>query len=604
MSRLHGWRAGWQKPDRRPLWEWAFSDVDLPATYAQPGHFDVRSSRYLIGPFAAFQNDLVREITCLGAIQTAKSLWLEICTAYALANSPGPMSFTMQTDDDAKEHCEQRFFPMLKNVPRIRAMLPREKSKETKTKIYFGAFYLVVNGANINNLQRVSLRYKFNSELWLWKQGLLQHARNRVSEFERAGNSKVCNESQGGNVGDDLSKAYDSGNQCVWGIRCFGCNRLTPLEFSARMVTDPKARAGVIWSSDAKGTDGRWNIARAMETCRWRCRECGHEHDDTPRTRALWNDSGDYVAQRPDAPPDTVSFRWEALVSRPMSKLVKQFLEAREAQKMGLVAAMQDFIRQRRALPWKGESADATVLLKKAGYNLTDEKIGDKIANEAFRFATIDRQRDHFWMIVAAWRSDGSSRLLYRSRIETAEQCEDVRQRFNVEPQLTFEDSSYFPEGAYKDGSRFGWTALRGSGENYFTIDPPRGQKFRRLWSNVSQILYEGKLIPLIHWASDPIKDILHRHRSGGGPSFEIADDAGADFERQMNGEHKKETLNKKTGRPEWRWFRRHANHYFDCYAMQVAAALMVGLLAAPAAPDGEEVDPAAAASKESPPPT
>ncbi len=57
-----------------------------------------------------------------------------------------------------------------------------------------------------------------------------------------------------------------------------------------------------------------------------------------------------------------------------------------------------------------------------------------------------------------------------------------------------------------------------------------------------------------------------------------------------MNGEHKRESVNKKTGRPEWRWFRKHANHYWDCEAMQVAAALMLGILAPPEPSEREEL--------------
>jgi hypothetical protein len=578
---LAPWRTGWRKPDRRAVWDWAHDNVFLPPAYAQPGRFDVGTSRHLLGPFRAVQDDAIREATWCGAIQTGKSLVAEASIAWAICNSPGPIMWTMQTDDDAKEHCNQRFMEMLRGVPQIRAMMPADRHLATFTEIYFGPFFLTVNGANLSNLQRVSVRWKFNSECWLWKQGLLAHARGRVSAFEKSGNSKVVNESQGGNAGDDFDVAWQAGNQQTWAVKCFGCGALLPLEFAAKCEGDENRHAGVIWNEDARRTDGSWNVGRVAETARWRCRKCGHEHEDTARTRARWNADGEYIVGRPDAPAHLASFRWEALVARDMASLATQFIEARRQQKLGVTQAMQDFVRQRRALPWAAEETSESVVLSRSGYKLAGEGVEGLLENEAKRFLTADRQRDHFWIVVRAWRRDGSSRLLYRSRVTTAEQIEEVREKFHVEPQLCFEDTGYFPEGGYTDCAKYGWTALKGSGENSFPKEI-RGRKIRRLWSDASQILHDGKLIPLFHWCSDPIKDVLHKLRSGQGAAWEVPEDVGDEYERQMNGEHKKERVNKTTGRPEWRWFRTRPNHYWDCEAMQTCAAMMLSILIPP----------------------
>lgn len=581
VEQFPGWRLGWQKPDRRKIYEWAHDHVTLPASYAQPGRFDIRTSRHMIGPFEAVQADHIREASWCGAIQTGKSLISEICIAWAACNSPGPTMWTMQSDDDAKEHCNQRFMEMLKGVRQIRDMMPSDRHMTQTASIYFGPFFIEVNGANLNNLQRVSIRWKFNSEVWLWKQGLLSHARGRVSAYEKAGNSKVINESQGGNAGDDFHEAWNAGNQQVWSVHCFGCGQLSPLEFSCKAISQPEKHAGVVWNEDARRSDGTWNIGRAAETARWRCPHCGHEHADTSATRARWNAEGEYVALRTDAPKHIASFRWEALVARDMGALVAQFLEARKAQKQGVPQAMMDFTRQRRALPWVDEDTSEVILLKPSGYTLAGLDPAAKIENEAYRFMTIDRQRDHFWTVVRAWRRDGSSRKLYFSRVTTPEQLEEIRLMHGVEPQLTFEDAGYFPEGVYTDCARYGWTALKGSGDNFFQVDV-RGTKIKRLWSNASQILHNGKLIPLFHWASDPIKDVLFNLRSGRGARWETPDDASGEYINQLSGDHKKQRLNGKTGRPEWRWMRRHANHAHDLEAMQTVVAMMLSVLTAP----------------------
>jgi len=587
---ITAWRAAMQPPDRRPITEWLHEHWELPPSYAQPGRFDVSTSRHLIAPFEAFQSDTVREISCMAAIQNAKTLIVEGCIPWALCHSPGPIMWTFQTDDDAKEHCNQRFMDALLSIKQIRDMMPFNRHHKQTTAIYFGGFFLEVNGANLSSLQRVSIRYKFNSEVWLWKKGLLAHARGRVTKFEEAGNSKVFNESQGGTVGDDMSLAWDAGTQQVWGSLCFGCKKLQPLVFSAPFQGDSKKFAGVVWNSDARRPDGTWNVGRACETSRWVCPSCGHQHPDTPQTRAQWNADGAYTPPKDGHNPANVSFRWEGILSRPMAMLTEQFLQARAAQKSGVDQLMQDFTRQRRGLPWNNEQQDSVeIVLKPAGYNLADENITAPIDNEAKRFMTIDRQRDHFWTVVRAWRSDGSSRLLFRGRVTTPEQLRDIQEKFKVEDQLTFEDAGYFPTEVYKDCATWGWTALKGSGDNYFTLTK-NNRKIRRLWSDVTRVLVSevNKQIPLIHWASDPIKDILYNLRTGKGALWETADDAGEEYHNQLKGDHKKQTTNKKTGRPEWRWFRRHANHMHDCEAMQVDAALMLGILVA-SVPDDEK---------------
>ncbi len=584
------WRVGWKKPDRRPIYEWAHDHVVLPTAYAQPGRFDVSTSRHLIGPFEAVQNDAVREATWMGAIQTGKSLVSEISIAWAICNSPGPIMLTMQTDEDAREHCNQRFMEMLKSVRDIREMLPEDRHLKQMAAIYFGPFFLEVNGANISNLQRVSIRWKFNSEVWLWKQGLLSHARGRVSAYEKAGNSKVINESQGGNSGDDFDLAWQAGNQQVWSVKCFGCGKLSPLEFSGRMLDDPKKKACVVWNEDARRQDGSWNVGRAVETARYRCRHCGVDAEDSSRTRARWNAEGAYVSLRPDNPETNRSFRWEGLVAREMGALVSQFLEARKAQKAGVPQAMMDFTRQRRALPWVEEDLSEVILLKGAGYKVAEIKSpAEKLTNEANRFVTIDRQRDHFWILVRAWFRDGSSRLLYFSRVTTPEQCEEVRILYGVEEQLCFEDAGYFPEGVYTDCAKYGWSALKGSGDNYFTVEK-NGTKIKRLWSNASMVQHNGKMLPLFHWASDPVKDVLYNLRSGKGAVWETPDDIGQEYPNQLSGDKKKPFLNKKSGRNEWRWQRTHANHAHDLEAMQTVVAMMLGILIPPEPKEEEPV--------------
>jgi hypothetical protein len=578
------WRNGWLKPDRRPIWEWAADHVVLPPAYAVDGRFSVETSRHMLEPLAAIQDPLVREVSLAGAIQTGKTLIVELAQLWAMVNEPGPGMWTLQTDQDAKEHWKQRFLALMRACPVVEQMLPKGYDLATGS-IYFGPYFWMVNGANINNLQRVSIRWKFNSEVWLWKAGLLDHARGRVTAFDRAGTSKVVNESQGGTKGDDFDRAWQSGHQAVWSIRCEGCRQWVPLTFFAKMADDPLRYAGVTWDDAARTERGDWNVQRVAETARFRCRLCGHDHADTPRTHTLWNAEGRYLAGRDDAPAHIRSYRWEALVSRDIATLAAQWAEASNQKHRGLYQGIADFIRQRCALPWEESSADfdEQVEVTGSGYTLAEvaKDPAAKIEGEKYRFATIDRQRDHFWALVRAWRADGSSRLLWCGKLLTIEDCQAIAQRFLVPSRMVFEDAQHATSDVYNDCIRYGWTALHGSGQGSFWHDLPNKARVARFWSPVRYAQVSGSVARYIHWSSDPVKDVLHRLYCGRGVAFETPDDAPEYYRQHMQAERKVERVNKTSGQIELRWFRRSGspNHLRDCEAMQVAAALMLKLI-------------------------
>ncbi len=578
--------SSWAPLDRRPMHQWA-RGLRLPrGGYAISGKFSTEVSRYMDGVMEAIQDEFVREVTVCKAIQTGGTLCsTEIPIAWALVNAPGPIMWTHQTDKAVKEHVKGRFNSFIRKVPQIKAMMPTNRNDVTNTEMYFGDAYLLINAANLSSLQSKSIRWKFNTEVWLWEQGLLQHARGRVRKFEEIGTSKVVNESQASYDGDDFHKAFLEGDQATWSVKCFGCGKHSQLEFFGHAAEEPEKRACVIWNESARRSDNSWNIADAAASARWMCPLCGQEHADEPRTRTLWNASGMYIPLRLDAPKQKRSFRWNSLVSRKLSEMVAEFLNANVAAKSGVFQAMKDFKMQSLSLFWKEDTSTDAVLLRGSGYLLTAPTISAKVESETARFLTIDRQRDHFWCVVRAWRENGGSRLLYRGRVNTVEQLGEIQGRFEIEPNRAFEDAGYFPSAVYLDCEQRGWIALKGSGDNYFAAtNKQTGRKIKRLWSDVSWIQGEKKQIPLIHWASDPVKDVLHNLRSGLGAPWEVADDAGQEYESQLNGDRKKEFVNKKSGRQEWRWVRVHANHFWDCEAMQVTAALMLGILASPEA--------------------
>jgi hypothetical protein len=259
IANLPGWRNRWRAPDRRPIYEWAEDFLTLPQTYAVPGPF--RASPWMRPIFDWIQSSTVREVWVMAAIQSGKTLISDVSIPWALVNQPGPTMLTMQAESDSKEHMKTRLWPVFRSCAPLMALMPDDRHDRNTLEIYFGSHFFIANGANLNALQSKSIQWKFNDELWLpqWEK-LYIHAKGRVSAFENVGASKIINVSQAGDVGDVMETGYKSGTCRVWTVDGH------PLEFFGKR--DDGSRWGIVWNDDAKRTDGSWNKARVIETCR------------------------------------------------------------------------------------------------------------------------------------------------------------------------------------------------------------------------------------------------------------------------------------------------------------------------------------------------
>jgi hypothetical protein len=96
-----------------------------------------------------------------------------------------------------------------------------------------------------------------------------------------------------------------------------------------------------------------------------------------------------------------------------------------------------------------------------------------------------------------------------------------------------------------------------------------------------------------VFFANEGGKDILAKHRGGHSATWEIPDDAGVDYHTHINSEIKKDVIQKVTKQIIRRWCRigSRANHGWDCEVMQIVAALIKGVIAAPVAEAEKVVD-------------
>lgn len=595
ITDFQGWQSGWLLPDRRPAWEWMKENEKLPPVYVEPGPFDATKSRYMLPVFEALCDEKVRQVDILKGIQTGGSLVWESMVPWIAINRPGPVMITMQSDDDMKKHAKTRLHQLFMACPPMAAMLKRLSSTDyNQLEIYFGNFFILMNGANLASLQSTSVMWKINDEVWAWKPGMLNEAKGRVSAFEERHLSKILNVSQAGTEGDDWSKEWESSSQEMWSVPCPKCKKVHPLEFS--VTRSDGSKACVVWDEKAKKKDGTWNVARAAETARYECPNCGHPVDNSNRTRKMWNDLGEYVARNPEAPKSHRGMRWNSLVKRDLGLMVAEFLEADALAKKGIFDPLRQFFQKRLTIFWKEQNTGEAITISTSGYSKKDFFEGEKIEDEQYRFLVADRQLDHFHVVCRAFNSRGGSKLVYESegqKVPTVEAVRDLQLRLGVVDRLTFMDAQYDTPTAYRDCAKYGWTALHGDDSKWFSHHKKVAGKMRsikRFFSPFAKAsTVEGPVV-YVRWSNLQVKDVLANLVKGKGVDWEIPEDASTTYiESITESEYKREYAPGK-----WRWeptsgVKGKNNHFWDCECMVIVAAMLCGAMASPE--ESESVD-------------
>jgi hypothetical protein len=574
-------------PDRSPIYDWARRNIVLPDSYATPGPFNVKISPWLIPIFEDLQNPLVRRVHCRKAVQIGGTLVADIWIPWIIANDPGPISWTMQTDEMIDRHAKSRLNPILERCKPVAAMLPRPGPHRTTTEIYFGGFFLTLNPANLSTQQSQSIRYKVNDEIWLPKwQEIYGHAIARVSRFEEVGRSKIYNVSQAaimdletGNVEDT---SFRSGHQAEWCAECPSCRKIHPVAFSHTPTEEGAIRGGVVWDRAAQRDDETWDTAKAISSCRFRCQHCGHESPDTDATRESWKRTGRFIAQNPDAPAELRSYRIEALVTRPMHLLVEEFCASENHWiRQGDDKMKIEFRTKREARPWIVEKKTMNLFVKSADYKYSDFANGESIPDEVVRFMAIDRQQDHWWVEIGAFSSQTGPRYrqLHFGRIETRDQLRQLQLRYKVADACVCQDRGFRPSDVDRDCAEFGWRGMRGYGRKTWTMrDEYTNSLINFPYSEPRISDYRGGDVYYYDFSGDYFKDVLSiALEQKGDLKWELPDDVNPLYVEQIKGESKVEV---RTGVWEWREVKNNApNHGLDTSSMMLCMATIAGII-------------------------
>lgn len=625
MTRLQEkWEGNFGERDTRQIYEWARDEGELPSCYAVPGSFDFDMVPMVKPIFRALQDPTVREVVNMTGVQCLKTLIGELWLVWTIANNPGPTQWLQPTNEEAKEHAQERFIHLINSFHCVAKFYTENRHDKTTTFINFAHMSLRMEGCGRGNLQRKSIKNQMRSEVWQsdkWIPGRLKEADSRLTQFVH--NSKTYTESQPGHDAeldvDDMHKAYLRGSQKVWNFKCQGCGRLQPYYWSFHRKDG--TRAAMRWedSPRTRRDNGEWRMGELIQTVRYECIYCGHSHADEPLTRRKMTAQGEFVSENPGAPHTVESFCYSQLAMPNLSWFetkiggVKNFLEAHEQAKRGYDKPLIEFFQKVVAEPY---NPNKHLAISRINTVEVVEKDGKPVEYQGITFPHammgVDVQADHFWLCVEAWSDKGDSVTMWAEKVFTWSDVRERQQRFNVPDQNVCVDQSHRGFEVIQECCRNGhvamengrkvwvcWKAMRGSDQDSFMFYPKSKKKGGGIplpYTRPPQVgdpcnglpakdprraEFRGKYCALFTWSNPTIKDVVIARRDGrakGIAHHVVKGEWNDEYARQMHSQKKVQVVGKYGG-AKWKWERFRDDHILDCKCMNAVRAFTLNLL-------------------------
>jgi len=575
----NGWTKGAVPTYTGDPLDWLEANVRLPHS-ARSTHFDHTLAPWLNDVIRAVCDDRVKQIIVRLPTGAGKTTFLELISCWIVANQSGPMMLVEQTDDTSKDWAESRLMPVFEACEPVARLFPEDRHQKRKSAILFPHMALFMSGANMSGAQGKSMRYVYCDEAWQFKPGILGELAKRLHDRI---NRKFIVCSQGWDSSHETQEFWAMGRTHEWGYTCAACGTWRRWAWQDIKYAEP-----------AEGAE--WNWAELSASVRHECGECGHVTPNTPAARRGLAAVSSYRAEEGGNPiAGCVNFTLPAWAVWwiDWADLAIEWVKANEQKKRGNIEPLKQFLQKRGAQVWTAEDDRPVVNLLAADYSRADYADGQKIENEVTRFLTVDVQQDHFWALVRAWTTSGTSKLVWFGKVLTYEGLVDLQKRLGVRDNLVFCDSGYESGTVYEYCSRVsrydssgwlwnsGWTALKGSKQERFAHVPPNGKKVDRFFSPPVKILAaSGKHCRLINWSNLIAKDKLTHLRAAGPDVWAFPSDVGPEYMKQIVSEVKRDVVDKATKAITQRYVPLYRdNHAWDCEAMQVVAASITHIL-------------------------
>lgn len=434
-------------------------------------------------------NDGTRICTVILPIQSGKSVIGEIANCFWLSNwNGGDVQYNWQNDEQADARWEKRVEKIFKSCGKLMARTDPDRFKWKKGLVILPHCNFTMQGVNTpRNVASDSIRGQINEEIHDiesgWEEGKLAQCYGRTTAFW---NSVIFNISNAGKKGGQLHKAFLTGTQQHWEVKCPGCGEFHRMR--TRWEDSTPKLGGLRYNADeCRDEAGKINYNKLKPTIRFQM-PCGFEVKDDLTDRRALSLSGRYsVGDNPGAPLTERSYTMEAVSVDyiPWIDLIKQKHEALMAMKWGDSKPWWDYLREREC---QFSSDEERPIVRKM---ILSPKKKDRAGMEGriARVAGVDYQHGdtkegeapHFWHVIAdVGIFENKLKVLIVSEGKELSEGNliDTLNRHEVQPSLVAIDSGHAAKYIYNICMKNGYYALKGaSGTEFFTHQPSGARK-------------------------------------------------------------------------------------------------------------------------------
>ncbi len=581
---------------RRDPISWLENNVQLDY-----GYFKRSNHPLIVEPLRMAVKKRGGYVGLIGSVQHIKTLTAQLIQLYGLKSSPCNSAHYDLTADALKEFSDDKFVPLIDNTETITQLIPDQPYRRTKfyTSTPYGYIRLLSAGIMANRNSKTLERITAD-ESWSYKddEGWLEQIHDRQSSFPWSW--QMFLPSSGQTAGSQLDQLWRKSTQRTWHVKCDCCGEEIPYIWKLPAVNGKVPPGGIRYASSEEviNSDGLIDWVKLRESVYYQCQICEGRIEWSVSSQDRRNSNGRYISMNKNADPDIEFYHYNALVHVPWTELVTKWKEATIARSRGDLSKLENFVRKQLAQPWNESEyiTDEVQESAKGGYIL-GEKWEIDGNQEPMMFATVDVQKDHYYVVIRAWAVVNGvlqSRLIEREKVVSVGQIRDLADKWELKQNglrgsRVFLDGNYNTVQVQRIAGENGWMVFRGDK----AVDFRHSDGLRRIYSDIQYLdTGEGtenakggsRYVGQVRFSKNSALSRLSLIRSIRNVDDELvwtyANNAGSIYERQINAWHR---ISKTApdGRKYYDFINRDSNddHYGDCEQQQVVCACMAGLM-------------------------
>lgn len=211
---------------------------------------------YLVGPFEAVEDPLVKNVTFVSATQVGKTIWLMASLAYLANQRPAPAIVCAPTEPTCVE-LRDRFYGNLLASPTLKSVVPPKRLWNTRVMQAGAPIYLAWAGS-MTRLRSRPCRYGAITEVDVCRAPKTGPPARAIEERSKGYLlPKMLKESSLVGEGSEILAEWKLGDrQSLWS-QCPLCGRWQPLKFFAEREGEFAGRGGLAGYRDE---NGEWKL--------------------------------------------------------------------------------------------------------------------------------------------------------------------------------------------------------------------------------------------------------------------------------------------------------------------------------------------------------